>query len=90
MPSQLIPIPELSKEARANLMLEVLMYLENFQERIWARSGPTAGVADLLRAIAKGHYAESYHSTWLQQVLRKMPSLWERTRPYYERRYSEA
>lgn len=78
-----IPVPEISKQARTDLILEILMYLENFQERIWDRPNPTSAVAELLRAIAKGSPAHGYGSTWLQQVLRKMPSLWERIAPYY-------
>lgn len=89
MPSQLVPVPELSREAKANLMMEILMYLENFPDRIWNRTTPRAGVADLLRGIAKGQHASAYNATWLKQVLKKMPDLWERVSPYFERRYSE-
>lgn len=78
------PVPVLSKEAKAELILEILMYLENFQERIWDRQGPTSAVAELLRGIAKGSHAHAFRSTWLQQVLVKVPSLWEKVRPYYE------
>lgn len=81
------PVPDLSREVRADLMFEILQYLENFQERIWDRPGPSSAVAELLRAIAKGTHAHSFSSTWLQQVLRKMPTLWERVDPYYNSPY---
>lgn len=79
-----IPVPALSREAKADLIFEILMYLENFQERIWSRQGPTSAVAELLRAVAKDSHAHSFRSTRLQAVLKKVPSLWEKVRFYYE------
>lgn len=79
-----VPVPTLSKEAQAALIFEILMYLENFQERIWSREGPSSAVGELLRAIAKGTHARDFKSAWLQQVLKKVPVLWEKIRPYYE------
>lgn len=79
-----VPVPALSREAKAELIFEILMYLENFQERIWNRQGPTSAVAELLRGIAKDDHAHSFRSSWLVGVLRKVPSLWEKVRLYYE------
>lgn len=82
MPRQ--PVPELTREQRANLILEILMYLENFQSRIWDRVRPASAVAELLRAIAKNGHAHEFAASWLIQVLRKAPPLWEKIKPYYE------
>lgn len=77
------PIPDLCREARCNLMMEVIQYLHPIQTRIWDHPRVTSAVAELLRAIVIGEHANSYGATWLIQVLKKMPPLWERVAVYY-------
>ncbi len=77
------PIPEISQEARAQLIMDILQYLDPL-DRIWDHVRVTSHVAELVRAIAMGKPANPYASTWVIQILKKMPPLWERVKIYYE------
>ncbi len=77
------PIPEISQEARAQLIMDILVYLDPL-DRIWDHVRVTSHVAELLRSIAMGEPANVYASTWVIQILKKMPPLWERVKIYYE------
>ena len=77
-----MPIPEKSIDERMMLVRELLMYLDN-KERIWSYIHPCAATAELIRAIVFNTRANAYGSTWLLQVLKKMPTLWNRLECYY-------
>lgn len=76
-------IPNLPVELRAQLIMEVLTYLNDYQW-YWDHPRPCSAIAELCRAIALGRAAHSFASTKLQQRLAKNVGLWMKVEPYYD------